>query len=92
MSVTPLSRAYPFLALAFALTPATWLASFLPNRCERLVIGIVLIWCGFSSGGGAIVAQASRVCVVIAAYNEASVIASVVADVKKRWISRPSSS
>ena len=33
LSFTPLSRAYPFLALAFALRPALdcW---FLPNRCR----------------------------------------------------------
>jgi drug/metabolite transporter (DMT)-like permease len=46
LSFTPLTRAYPFVALAFALTPA--LASFALAEpvSLRLLIGIVLVSCG----------------------------------------------
>jgi drug/metabolite transporter (DMT)-like permease len=46
LSFTPLSRAYPFLALAFALTPALGCLVFAEPFSMRLVIGIVLILCG----------------------------------------------
>ena len=46
LSFTPLSRAYPFLALAFALTPALGCLVFAEPLSMRLVIGIVLILCG----------------------------------------------
>jgi len=43
LSFTPLSRAYPFVALAFALTPALGAMMFSEPVSVRLVIGIVLI-------------------------------------------------
>jgi drug/metabolite transporter (DMT)-like permease len=43
LSFTPLSRAYPFVALAFALTPALGAMMFSEPVSMRLVIGIVLI-------------------------------------------------
>jgi drug/metabolite transporter (DMT)-like permease len=46
LSFTPLSRAYPFLALAFALTLALGCLVFAEPFSMRLVIGIVLILCG----------------------------------------------
>ena len=46
LSFTPLSRAYPFVALAFALTPALGGLVFAEPVSMRLVIGIVLILCG----------------------------------------------
>jgi drug/metabolite transporter (DMT)-like permease len=46
LSFTPLSRAYPFVALAFALTPALGGLFFAEPLPMRLVIGIVLILCG----------------------------------------------
>jgi len=46
LSFTPLSRAYPFVALAFALTPALGGLFFAEPLSMRLVIGIVLILCG----------------------------------------------
>ena len=46
LSFTQLSRAYPFLALAFALTPALGCLVFAEPLSIRLVIGIVLILCG----------------------------------------------
>ena len=51
LSYTPLSRAYPFLALAFGLTPAL-VASFLPNSCDtardrhRADLGRACLHCG----------------------------------------------
>jgi drug/metabolite transporter (DMT)-like permease len=46
LTFTPLSRAYPFVALAFALTPALGALVFVEPISVRLVIGIVLILCG----------------------------------------------
>ena len=46
LTFTPLSRAYPFVALAFALTPALGGLLFAEPISLRLVIGIVLILCG----------------------------------------------
>jgi drug/metabolite transporter (DMT)-like permease len=46
LTFTPLSRAYPFVALAFALTPALGGLLFAEPISSRLVIGIVLILCG----------------------------------------------
>jgi multidrug transporter EmrE-like cation transporter len=46
LSFTPLSRAYPFVALAFALTPALGIMMFGEAASLRLAIGIVLIVCG----------------------------------------------
>jgi drug/metabolite transporter (DMT)-like permease len=46
LSFTPLSRAYPFVALAFALTPALGGFVFAEPLTMRLVTGIVLILCG----------------------------------------------
>jgi multidrug transporter EmrE-like cation transporter len=43
LSFTPLSRAYPFVALAFALTPALGIMMFGEAASLRLAIGIVLI-------------------------------------------------
>jgi drug/metabolite transporter (DMT)-like permease len=46
LSFTPLSRAYPFVALAFALTPALASLVFAEPVSMRLLIGIVLVSCG----------------------------------------------
>jgi drug/metabolite transporter (DMT)-like permease len=46
LSFTPLSRAYPFVALAFALTPALGSLVFGEPASFRLAIGIGLILCG----------------------------------------------
>jgi drug/metabolite transporter (DMT)-like permease len=43
LSFTPLSRAYPFVALAFALTPALGIMVFGEAASLRLAIGIALI-------------------------------------------------
>jgi len=46
LTFTPLSRAYPFVALAFVLTPALGALLFSEPVSVRLVIGLVLILCG----------------------------------------------
>lgn len=46
LSFTPLSRAYPFVALAFALTPLLGGLLFGEPISLRLVLGIVFILCG----------------------------------------------
>jgi len=46
LNFTPLSRAYVFVALAFAVTPLLGAAIFAEPISTRLVIGIVLIFCG----------------------------------------------
>jgi multidrug transporter EmrE-like cation transporter len=46
LSFTPLSRAYPFVALAFALTPALGIMVFGEAASLRLAIGIALVVCG----------------------------------------------
>jgi drug/metabolite transporter (DMT)-like permease len=43
LTFTPLSRAYPFVALAFVLTPTLGVLLFSEPVSMRLVIGIVLI-------------------------------------------------
>lgn len=46
LSFTPLSRAYPFVALAFALTPLLGGLFFGDTISIRLIAGIVFILCG----------------------------------------------
>jgi drug/metabolite transporter (DMT)-like permease len=46
LSFTPLSRAYPFVALAFALTPVLGILAFAEPFSWRLAGGIALILCG----------------------------------------------
>ena len=46
LTFTPLSRAYPFVALAFALTPLLGIVIFGEPFSSRLAIGIALILCG----------------------------------------------
>jgi drug/metabolite transporter (DMT)-like permease len=46
LSVTPLSRAYPFVALAFVLTPLLGGVFFDEALSIRLLAGIALILCG----------------------------------------------
>jgi drug/metabolite transporter (DMT)-like permease len=46
LTFTPLSRAYPFVALAFALTPALAAWLFGEPVSFRLIMGISLILCG----------------------------------------------
>jgi drug/metabolite transporter (DMT)-like permease len=46
LSFTPLSRAYPFVALAFAITPVLASLLFAEPMTVRLAIGIVVILCG----------------------------------------------
>jgi drug/metabolite transporter (DMT)-like permease len=43
LSFTPLSRAYPFVAIAFALTPLLAAVTFAEPLSLRLIIGIVVI-------------------------------------------------
>ncbi len=43
LSFTPLSRAYPFVALAFALTPLLAVSLFGETISLRLIIGLLLI-------------------------------------------------
>ena len=42
----PISRAYPFVALAFALTPVLGILLFNEPASVRFAIGIVLVLCG----------------------------------------------
>jgi drug/metabolite transporter (DMT)-like permease len=46
LSFTPLSRAYPFVALAFALTPLLGGMLFGETISLRLIVGILFILCG----------------------------------------------
>jgi drug/metabolite transporter (DMT)-like permease len=46
LSFTPLSRAYPFVALAFAVTPVLASVLFTEPMTIRLAIGIAVILCG----------------------------------------------
>jgi drug/metabolite transporter (DMT)-like permease len=46
LSFTPLSRAYPFVALAFALTPFLGALVFQEAVSARLIIGVLFILCG----------------------------------------------
>jgi drug/metabolite transporter (DMT)-like permease len=46
LSFTPLSRAYPFVALAFALTPLLGSLLFAEPMSLRLMIGIAIVLCG----------------------------------------------
>jgi drug/metabolite transporter (DMT)-like permease len=46
LSFTPLSRAYPFVALAFAVTPMLASVLFAEPMTIRLAIGIAVILCG----------------------------------------------
>jgi drug/metabolite transporter (DMT)-like permease len=46
LSFTPLSRAYPFVALAFAITPVLATALFAEPMTVRLAIGIAVVLCG----------------------------------------------
>jgi drug/metabolite transporter (DMT)-like permease len=46
LTFTPLSRAYPFVALAFAVTPAFGAWLFGEAVSLRLMIGMLLILCG----------------------------------------------
>jgi drug/metabolite transporter (DMT)-like permease len=52
LSFTPLSRAYAFVALAFAITPMASAVLFAEPISLRLVIGIVLIGGGLICVGG----------------------------------------
>jgi drug/metabolite transporter (DMT)-like permease len=46
LSFTPLSRAYPFVALAFAITPVVASLAFAEPMTVRLAVGIAIILCG----------------------------------------------
>ena len=46
LSFTPLSRAYPFVALAFALTPFLGAFVFQEAVSARLIIGVLFVLCG----------------------------------------------
>jgi len=48
LTFTPLSRAYPFVALAFALTPVLGAVMFGEEVPLRLFAGIILILCGLA--------------------------------------------
>jgi len=46
LTMTPLSRAYPFVALAFVVTPVLGALLFNEAISMRLLVGIALILCG----------------------------------------------
>jgi drug/metabolite transporter (DMT)-like permease len=46
LSFTPLSRAYPFVALAFALTPLLGAMLFGETISLRVIVGLLFILCG----------------------------------------------
>lgn len=46
LSFTPLSRAYPFVAIAFALTPVLGGFFFAEPLSTRLLVGIAVVACG----------------------------------------------
>lgn len=46
LTFTPLSRAYPFVAIAFALTPLLGAIAFAEPLSARLIIGIVVVVAG----------------------------------------------
>ena len=46
LTFTPLSRAYPFVALAFAVTPLLGVFIFSEPLSSRLIIGIAVVFCG----------------------------------------------
>jgi drug/metabolite transporter (DMT)-like permease len=46
LSFTPLSRAYPFVALAFALTPVLGGLLFGDTLSVRVIVGILFVLCG----------------------------------------------
>jgi drug/metabolite transporter (DMT)-like permease len=46
LTFTPLSRAYPFVAIAFALTPVLGGLVFAEPLSTRLLIGIAIVACG----------------------------------------------
>jgi drug/metabolite transporter (DMT)-like permease len=46
LSFTPLSRAYPFVALAFALTPILGGLMFGDTLSARVIVGILFVLCG----------------------------------------------
>jgi len=46
LTFTPLSRAYPFVAIAFALTPVLGALVFAEPLSARLLVGIAVIACG----------------------------------------------
>ena len=46
LTFTPLSRAYPFVAVAFALTPVLGALVFAEPLSARLLVGIAVIACG----------------------------------------------
>lgn len=46
LSFTPLSRAYPFVALAFGLTPFLGAVVFQEAVSARLMVGVLFILCG----------------------------------------------
>jgi drug/metabolite transporter (DMT)-like permease len=46
LSFTPLSRAYPFVALAFALTPLLGAMLFVETISLQLIVGLLFILCG----------------------------------------------
>lgn len=52
LSFTPLSRAYPFVALAFAVTPILAGVLFGEPLSARLLVGIAVILCGLVLVGG----------------------------------------
>jgi drug/metabolite transporter (DMT)-like permease len=46
LTFTPLSRAYPFVAVAFAVTPLLGALVFAEPVSARLIAGIALVFCG----------------------------------------------
>jgi len=46
LSFIPISRAYPFLALAFAVTPVLGIVAFGEQSSVRLMVGLVIILVG----------------------------------------------
>jgi drug/metabolite transporter (DMT)-like permease len=46
LTFTPLSRAYPFVAVAFAVTPLLGALVFAEPFSARLLVGIAVVFCG----------------------------------------------
>lgn len=46
LTFTPLSRAYPFVAIAFALTPLLGALAFAEPLSARVLVGIAVVACG----------------------------------------------
>ena len=78
LTFTPLSRAYPFVAVAFALTPVLGALVFAEPLSARLLVGIAVDFVADDMTG-----RIRNPWVVVAAYNEAPVVGSVVSGIRR---------